>query len=117
MNKLSRTPPVAVRKRLRKEAAFHCAFTGCQRPYLTYHHFDPPWEKEKHHRPEGMIALCREHHDAADGGAFTNAQLHEMKEAAKGQVVQGSILWRRETAVFHLGGGRFYAVNVVLMVR
>ena len=25
---------------------------------LEYHHFDPPWEKEKHHDPARMIALC-----------------------------------------------------------
>lgn len=72
---LSRTPPIAVRRTLRGEVGFGCpvrqAGNLCGNPYLRWHHFDPAWSDEHHHRPEGMIASCAQHHDEADAGAFT----------------------------------------------
>ena len=50
---------------LRKESNFGCA--KCGEPYLTYHHFDPPWNEKHHANPEGMIALCAKHANAANG--------------------------------------------------
>ncbi len=61
-----RTPPIAVRRQLRREVGFGCSLPGCGVPYLTWHHFDPPWRQEHYHRVEGMIALCRDHADKAD---------------------------------------------------
>jgi len=73
---MSRTIPVPIRRELRKEVKFRCPLCGS--PFLTYHHFDPTWsEMERRgtedivHDPQGIIALCRKHHDIADGGAFT----------------------------------------------
>jgi len=76
---MNRTPPVAVRRKLRKEVNFGCPIEGCGVPYLTYHHFDPPWREKEHHNPEGIIALCRTHADLADGGAWTKTQMKEFK--------------------------------------
>jgi hypothetical protein len=73
------------RKALRKEVGFGCPVKDCGNPYLTWHHFDPPWEIAKHkpkperHKVEGIIALCHSHHDEADAGAFTKEQLHALK--------------------------------------
>jgi hypothetical protein len=69
-----------VRGILRKEVNFGCPVKECGRPCLKFHHFDPPWEKQHHHNPEGMIALCAVHHDYADGHRYTNEQLRQMKE-------------------------------------
>ena len=77
---MNRTPPVDVRLKLRKEVNFGCPIHRCGIPYLTYHHFDPPWAEREHHNPEGMIALCRTHADLADGGAWTKAQIREFKQ-------------------------------------
>jgi hypothetical protein len=74
---LSRTPPIQVTREIRSEVGFSCPIDRCGNPYLTWHHFDPPWSIEQHHRPEGMVALCREHADKADAGAFTDDQVHE----------------------------------------
>jgi len=77
---MNRTPPVDIRRELRKEVNFGCPIEGCGIPYLTYHHFDPPWNIKNHHNPDGMIALCRTHADLADGGHWTKAQLNEFKQ-------------------------------------
>ena len=76
-NELSRTPPVAVRRELRREVGFGCPVSGCGNPYLEYHHFDPPWEKEHHHDLARMIALCAEHH--AKAAAWTIDDCRAMK--------------------------------------
>jgi hypothetical protein len=76
---LPRTPLANVRLALKREVGFRCPALDCGRPYLTWHHFNPPWAVEHHHRPEGMIALCVEHAAKADGGAYTKEQLEGMK--------------------------------------
>jgi hypothetical protein len=55
----SRTPPIAVRRKLRQEVGFACPVPDCGSPYLTWHHFDPPWHVTPQHEPAGMIALCK----------------------------------------------------------
>jgi hypothetical protein len=76
-----RDPYRDVKRRLRREVGFTCPVEGCGNPYLTWHHFDPPWRVEHHHRPEGMIALCLEHAAQADNDAFTHDQLRALKHA------------------------------------
>ena len=82
----SRDPGAAIKSALKREVNFGCPVrfpdgTGCGCPVLTYHHFDPPWVGNFVHNPDGMIALCKWHHDLADGGGFTMAQLRAMKRA------------------------------------
>lgn len=79
MSLLDRTPPQSVREILRKEVNFGCPVPKCGIPYLTWHHFDPPWKEKEHHNPEGMIALCATHAGLADGGRWTKGQLRQMK--------------------------------------
>lgn len=81
-----RDPGPTIRHVLRTEVNFGCPVRfvgggGCGCPILTYHHFDPPWAVGHLHQPDGMIALCPEHHLQADGGLWTNAQLREMKRS------------------------------------
>ncbi len=76
---MNRTPPREVLERLRREVNFGCPVRRCGIPYLTWHHFDPPWSIKEHHDPEGMIALCHMHQDLADGGRWTVDQLRSMK--------------------------------------
>ena len=77
---LGRTPPLEVRRHLRKEVNFGCPVDGCGMPYLTWHHFDPPWSEKEHHDPDGMTALCANHAALADGGAWTKGQIRQMKQ-------------------------------------
>src|SRR3990172_955656 len=96
---MDRTPPPDVRRELRREIGFGCAFPGCGNPYLYWHHFDPPWRKLQHHNPSGMIALCGEHHAKADVGAFTREQLREFKRGAieRAEEVKGRFDWMRHS--------------------
>src|SRR5438093_427730 len=95
---ISRTPPANVRRLLRSEVGFGCPVPACNSPYLSWHHFDPPWAIAHHHNPDGIVALCVQHHGAADGGAFTNQQLHAFKDRrynGRGTRLQGRLTWRR----------------------
>ncbi|MGB9024278.1 MAG: hypothetical protein WCC94_12715 [Candidatus Bathyarchaeia archaeon] len=76
---MDRTPPRDVLEKLRKEVNLGCPVPGCGTPYLTWHHFDPPWRITPHHNPEGMVAMCATHAWLADGGRWTKEQLREMK--------------------------------------
>ena len=78
---MDRTPPAQIRQTLRQEVGFGCPVDGCRQAFLTWHHFDPPWNVEQHHRPEGMIALCRQHHDAADRGVYSQDELRHFKKS------------------------------------
>ncbi|WP_133202535.1 MULTISPECIES: hypothetical protein [Arthrobacter] len=98
---------------LREEVGYHCPADKdgdiCGSPYLTWHHFDPPWRVEKHHRPEGMIALCREHADKADNRSYTDDQLRTLKKEGKGRgkSVSGRFDWMRQEMIAVVGGNAF----------
>ena len=77
---ISRTPPANVLERLRREVNFGCPVEDCGVPYLSWHHFDPPWREKKHHNPDGMIALCAKDASLADAPRWTKEQLREMKK-------------------------------------
>ena len=76
---MDRTPPNKIQEQLRREVNFGCPVQECGVPYLTWHHFDPPWREKEHHNPEGMIALCANHASLADGGRWTKDQLRKLK--------------------------------------
>ncbi len=113
---MNRTPPVAVRRHLRKEVGFGCPVDDCGNPYLTWHHFDPPWHERKHHNPEGMVALCQEHHSKADAGAYTPDQLRDFKRVKSPQV-SGRFDWMRNRLLTILGGNFYYEVPILFEFR
>lgn len=102
------------RKILRKEVNFGCA--KCGEPYLTYHHFDPPWAEKHHDNPEGMIALCSKHANAADGGAFTKDQLRELKKNPflKNKSPASYFEWFRHNFLFIIGGNISLCCETIL---
>ena len=116
----SRKPPVGTIRTLRHEVGFRCPVViddrVCGSPYLTWHHFDPPWRVEHHHRADGMIALCQEHHQKADAGAFTLAQLRDMKESGltRSEAVSGRFDWMRRDYLSIVGGNAFLETDVLL---
>lgn len=116
---MNRTPPIDVRRKLREELGFGCPVPGCGSPFLEWHHFDPPWHLENHHNPEGMIALCHEHHIQADYGAFTSEQLHAFKKGSKKeyQQVKAKFNWLRNTLLAVVGGNFYYEVPIIFQVR
>ena len=112
---MSRTPPNEVTRALREEIGFGCPVPGCGNPYLEWHHFDPPYSQDAHHRPAGMIALCAEHHKKADAGAYTAAQLRDFKSnRANAELVKGRFDWLRNDLLAVVGGNYYYeTLNVV----
>lgn len=113
---VSRTPPAEVRKVLREEVNFGCPVCGS--PFLTWHHFDPPWRLQHHHNPEGMVALCLQHHKEADAGAYTKAQLQALKREPflKDKKLRGKFSWRRQLILLEVGSNYYISPNHILRV-
>jgi hypothetical protein len=74
----SRYIPADIRRELRQEANFGCAYCGT--PVVQYHHIIPFSEIEKH-KPEEMIALCPNCHAEADAGSITRSELYDLKKS------------------------------------
>ena len=114
--KISRNIPTNVRRKLRQEVNFGCPVENCGSPFLSYHHFDPPWHIKNHHDPDGMIALCLHHHKAADNGAYDTQQLKELKLhpfLTNNDLLIGEISWKRNNILFDLGGNYFLGASQV----
>lgn len=115
---VSRTPPINVVRALRREVGFVCPVEGCGSPYLTWHHFDPPWHVSEHHEPGGMIALCPQHHRHADGGALSTDQLHAMKAAGRPEhVLSERFPWMRERFLTVVGGNFYLDTPIPVRFR
>src|SRR3989442_14566184 len=116
---MDRTPPLAVRRQLRQEIGFGCPVPGCGSPYLKWHHFDPSWREREHHDPQGMIALCAQHHDKADVGAFTKEQLHQFKREGRSRAteVRGRFDWMRHDLLAVVGGSFYHETPVIVQFR
>lgn len=117
-----RTPPADVLRQLREAVGFHCPAEVdgdiCGNPYLTWHHFDPPWRIEQHHRPDGMIALCRVHADKADNGSYTADQLRKLKRdgRGRGREISGRFDWMRQELLAVIGGNAYLRTPTVLQI-
>jgi len=107
----NRTIPQAVVAILRAEVNFACPI--CGNPYLTFHHFDPPWHEKNHHEPNGMIALCLQHHAQADAGTFTKAELHRYKAQNKKWWLQGELNWRRQQIIAYMGSNLYLGTDSI----
>jgi hypothetical protein len=116
---MHRTPPKAVLNELAEEVGFGCPVEGCGSPYLTWHHFDPPWSEHQHHNPPGMIALCGEHHDAADAKAYDVEELRMMKASGRDQTLalQARFEWRRRRLLAIVGGNFYFETPVPVQIR
>jgi hypothetical protein len=115
---IKRYIPVDVRRILRKEVNYGCPVLNCGSPFLSYHHFDPPWHQKNHHNPNGMIALCLHHHKAADNGAFTINQLKQMKKKpflSQKSLLRGQIAWRRKHILFDVGSNYYIGANNIFI--
>ena len=102
---MNREPPKEVLDNLRREVNFGCPVPDCGVPYLTWHHFDPPWATRHHHEPQGMIALCATHHELAEGAHWTPDQLRGMK---RNPFIQGGSIsehfgYLRKTVICRIG--------------
>lgn len=97
---------------LRREVGFGCPVPGCRSPFLTWHHFDPPWNVENHWRPEGIIAMCPLCHADADEkrgrpGAYSKEELRAMKTSncSVDDVAGGFRAWQdKESLLVRVGG-------------
>jgi hypothetical protein len=116
---MERRPKASVRKTLREEVRFGCPVDKCGSPYLTWHHFDPPWRIEEHQNVSGMVALCAEHHKKADAGAFTKDQIRGFKTnpflANSASGPEGVFDWRREQLLVR--AGQMKAINCPVLLE
>lgn len=113
---LGRRPPVDVRGKLRREVGFGCPMPGCDNPYPEYHHFDPPWSREKRHDPARMLALCAMHHAKSD--ALTIEQYRELKAVGPERVrnISGRFDWLRQDVLTIVGSNYYYETpNIVVL--
>lgn len=109
--------PAKVKSILREEVGFGCPVKNCGNPYLEYHHFDPPVNIRAHNEPEGMIALCAQHHKKADGDAYTTEQLHELKkDKINARLVKGNLDWLRRDLLAVIGGGFYYETPIPVLI-
>jgi len=83
------------------------------------HHFDPPRHVEQHNRPEGMIALCRHDHDAADQGLYSVEELRAMKAKrySADDVKANFPSWAKDKVLVRVGGNYVLDVNSILKVN
>jgi hypothetical protein len=97
---MDRKPTVNVKKILRDEVGFGCPIDGCDRPYLEWHHFDPPWHEKEH-------------------GAFTKEQLHQLKKSSKERQrqISGRFNWLRNKLLVVVGGNFYYETLTVFEFR
>lgn len=113
---MGRTPPADVIRALRREVAFGCPI--CRDPFLTWHHFDPPYAEGRAHDANGMIALCVKHHAQADGGHFSKDYLRSLKRGAYSiDTVSAVLPWMKAPNVLvRLGGSYVGGSQAVLTV-
>jgi hypothetical protein len=66
-----------------------------------------------------MIALCREHHDQADAGAFTVDQLRALKADGRNRSgqVSGRFNWMRRETLAIVGGNFYYETPIAIQLR
>jgi len=57
---LTRDIPEPIRRSVRQRCGFGCVV--CGDPFITYHHFDPPFKDAPAHRAEGITLLCQRCH-------------------------------------------------------
>ena len=114
---MDRKPPSQVRRALRKEVGYGCPIKGCRSPFLQWHHFDPPWREKQHHDESGMIALCGEHHDAADANAYSKERLHELKKGPySSDDVKAHFPWSQKTDLIVRLGGNYSGGNQIALM-
>lgn len=114
---IKREPPAEVKRSLREEVGFGCPVPDCREPFLTWHHFAPPWHVRQHHEPQGTIALCTKHHAMADGGVFDKAQLRAFKNASHSvEDVKAKFEWARPKQLIRLGGFYLGGKNIGMSV-
>lgn len=103
------------KRKLRQEVAFGCPM--CRKPFLFYHHFDPPWRIKHHWNPVGIVALCHEHHDKADGGHYSREYLRKLKQATYSvEDVKEQYPWERREFIVRVGGNYSGGCAIVLKV-
>jgi hypothetical protein len=118
---VNRYIPKHVKLLLRQEVNWGCPVQGCGSPFLSYHHFDPPFAEftdRQQHDPEGMIALCLAHAKMADGGVWTKDQLRQMKRFPflRGGEVAGRLEWLRQDVILRFGGLTCVRPKVILEI-
>lgn len=114
---LPRTPPLAVKRQLRREAGFGCVVDG--NPIFQYQHI-VPWAVETHHRPEDMTVLCLECHDKATKGILSIEAQREYKANPynlRHQSVSGRLQFPKMSPAFQIGGSTYSDCDTILEIR
>jgi hypothetical protein len=109
--------PEHVKEELRAKVGYGCPV--CRSPFLTWHHFDPPYNVRPHNDPKGMIALCNEHHGEADNDNWPPERLHALKKTPRSvEEVKGSYpSWEHENFLVRFGGNYTGGSEVILAIE
>jgi len=78
---LSRDIPTDVQRAVRQHCGFGCVL--CANAIYVYHHFDPPFERAREHRPDGITLLCGACHDRATRGILSEESVRFAAEHPK----------------------------------
>jgi hypothetical protein len=109
--------PAHVKEELRAEVGYGCPV--CRSPFLTWHHFDPPYRVRPHNDPKRMIALCGEHAAEADNDNWPPEKLHALKKTPRSvEDVRGSFpSWEHENILVRLGGNYTGGSEVLIAIE
>lgn|SRR5574341_39565 len=106
--------PDEVARRLRQEAGFGCC--NCGHPIITYHHIIP-YAQDQHFRPEDMMALCPNCHDAANKGGMSIDEQRRLKSQPYNirlGYVSGSLTVSGESLQVNMGENLFIGGGTII---
>ncbi len=102
--------PSDVKRQLRQEAGFGCCV--CGNPIFEYHHIIP-YATEAHFRPQDMMILCPNHHEAArEKGALDEIEQRSNKKIPfniLNECASGQLIVKQTDTLVDLGGHTFHA--------
>lgn len=117
MTSKCRFAPASVRRKLREEAGFGCAF--CGNPLIENAHIIP-YNKTKEFQIEDMVALCPNCHTEADLGKIPEWVLREKKSNPFNRdksIVAKKFTVTGEQMVVNIGSNRFIDTESILVVN
>ncbi len=113
---MRREPPAAVRRQLAEEVGFGCPVEGCGSPYLTWHHFDPPWAEPAASRAgwDGRSVPRPSSGGGCWGFHEGGAPALQGRGRDRSQVLGATFNWMRESLLAVVGGNLYYETPIAL---
>lgn len=105
MNRERPQIPADVRRLLRQESNFGCAWCGF--PFVEYHHI-VPWENDRHFRPTDMMALCPTCHSKISRVSLENQyKIKHRPKLKKSDKILSDFYYKISLLQISIGGNMF----------